>query len=111
MYVLVLELVCQQLSFPHLLEMITFVTLATMELAGLMAISTEMILIWDGAGCGVTGTCCSFNTPPWFTKQLPSSTDDPIELRNSGDQGLGDENIGIKLLEVYVQLVCFWSFS
>jgi len=67
--------------------------------------------LWDGAGCGVTGTCCSFNTPPWFTKQLPSSTDDPIELRNCGDQGLGNENIGIKLLEVYVQLVCFWSFS
>jgi len=58
--------------------------------------------LWDGAGCGVTGTCCSFNTPPWFMKQLPSSTD-PIELHNCSDQGLGDENIGIKLLEVYVQ--------
>ena len=58
--------------------------------------------LWDGAGCGVTGTCCSFNTPPWFMKQLPSSTD-PIELHNCGDQGLGDENIGVKLLEVYVQ--------
>ena len=51
----------------------------------------------------MTGTCCSFNTPPWFTKQLPSPTDDPIELRNCGDQGQGDENIGTQLLEVYVQ--------
>ena len=43
-HVLVLEPVCQQLSFLHLLEVITLVTLATMELAGLATISTEMIL-------------------------------------------------------------------
>ena len=27
--------------------------------------------LWDGAGCGPQSTCCSFNTPPWFYKQLP----------------------------------------
>ena len=59
--------------------------------------------LWDGAGCGGTGTCCSFNSPPWFTKQLPSPTNDPLELRSCGDQEGDDENIGIQLLEVYVQ--------
>ena len=60
--------------------------------------------LWDGAGCGVTGTCCSFNTPPWFTKQLLSPTNDPLELRSCGDQQANtDENIGIQLLELYVQ--------
>jgi len=60
--------------------------------------------LWDGAGCGATGTCCSFNTPPWFTKQLPSPTNDPLELRSCGDQQANtDENVGIQLFELYVQ--------
>ena len=28
--------------------------------------------LWDGKGCAPTNTCCSFNTPPWFVKDLPS---------------------------------------
>ena len=27
--------------------------------------------LWDGKGCGPASTCCSFNTPPWFVKDLP----------------------------------------
>ena len=30
--------------------------------------------LWDGAGCGSDNTCCSLNNPPWFFKQLQSST-------------------------------------
>ena len=26
--------------------------------------------LWDGQGCGPTSTCCTFNNPPWFCKQL-----------------------------------------
>ena len=37
--------------------------------------------LWDGQGCGGTSTCCSFNNPPWFCKQLPQPTTDDIELR------------------------------
>ena len=36
--------------------------------------------LWDGAGCGPRSTCCSFNNPPWFCKQLPQPTTDDIEL-------------------------------
>ena len=27
--------------------------------------------LWDGSGCGPTSSCCGFNNPPWFCKQLP----------------------------------------
>ena len=37
--------------------------------------------LWDGQGCGNTSTCCEFNNPPWFCKQLPQPTTDDIEFR------------------------------
>ena len=37
--------------------------------------------LWDGEGCGSTSTCCEFNNPPWFCKQLPQPTTDDIEFR------------------------------
>ena len=42
--------------------------------------------LWDGQGCGVGySACCSFNSPPWFCKELPHATTDDIELRMCGD--------------------------
>ena len=38
-------------------------------------------VLWDGQGCTSTSTCCQFNSPPWFTKNLPTRTTDDIELR------------------------------
>ena len=29
--------------------------------------------VWDGMGCSSTSTCCTFNSPPWFTKNLRTS--------------------------------------
>ena len=37
--------------------------------------------LWDGQGCGGSSTCCEFNNPPWFCKQLPQPTTSDIELR------------------------------
>ena len=37
--------------------------------------------LWDGQGCGRLNTCCSFNNPPWFMKELPSPTRDDIDMR------------------------------
>ena len=59
--------------------------------------------LWDGAGCGPTSTCCSFNNPPWFCKQLPQPTTDDIELRLCGDQGLSNEDIGMEHVELYIR--------
>ena len=59
--------------------------------------------LWDGAGCGGTSTCCQFNNPPWFCKQLSQPTTDNIELRICSDQGWGNEDIAIEQIEIFVQ--------
>ena len=59
--------------------------------------------LWDGAGCGPTSTCCSFNNPPWFCKQLPQPTTDDIELRLCADQHRDNEDAPIEIIELYVQ--------
>ena len=58
--------------------------------------------LWDGQGCGGTSTCCEFNNPPWFCKQLPQPTTDDIELRICGDESISNENIPIENVEIYI---------
>ena len=58
--------------------------------------------LWDGEGCGPTSTCCSFNNPPWFSKQLPSPTTDNIEMRLCVNSH-STEGINIEIVELYVQ--------
>ena len=58
--------------------------------------------LWDGQGCGPLNTCCTFNTPPWFMKQLPSSTTDDIEMRLCSDQPRNDEDVAVETIELYV---------
>ena len=58
--------------------------------------------LWDGVGCDETlTTCCQFNNPPWFCKQLPQQTSDDIDVWLSSDQT--DEWTPIELLELYVR--------
>ena len=59
--------------------------------------------LWDRAGCGTQSTCCSFNSPPWFYKQLPETATDDIEMRVCHDQARNDEDIAIEIVELYVQ--------
>ena len=58
--------------------------------------------LWDGEGC-VSSTCCELNNPPWFTKTLPRTTSDDIELRICLYNSVGNENTPIELIELYVQ--------
>ena len=61
--------------------------------------------LWDGEQCrGLESACCS-EVPnlPWFNKILSETTDDYLEFRISGDQGTGDEDVAIELIEVYVK--------
>ena len=57
--------------------------------------------LWDGEGCSASSTCCSFNSPPYFTKQLPSPTTDDIEARIC--QWGGSEDTPIEFIKLYVQ--------
>ena len=60
--------------------------------------------LWDGMGCpNPLSTCCTANNPPWFCKDLPSPTQDNIEVRACGDQHQNDEDVLISLIELYVQ--------
>ena len=58
--------------------------------------------LWDGQGCGGNSTCCEFNNPPWFCKQLPQPTTNDIELRLCDDQPISDEDTPIERVEIYV---------
>ena len=60
--------------------------------------------LWDGTGCGNSSTCCSFNNPPWFMRDLsPPGTTDDIELRVCRDGLRSNEDVGLKSVELYVQ--------
>ena len=57
--------------------------------------------LWNGRGCGPNSSCCEFNSPPWFCKQLNGATTDDIELRVCSSSDV--EDIAIELIELFVQ--------
>ena len=72
-----------------------------LEMDGLTIFYPEPL--WDGDGCGPTSTCCEFNNPPYFCKQLPEATTDDIEVRICASESLDLEDTLIDLVEVFVQ--------
>ena len=59
--------------------------------------------LWDGEGCRGSSTCCEFNNPPWFCRELPQTTTDDIELRLCRDEYSSNENCALELIDIYVQ--------
>ena len=59
--------------------------------------------LWDGQGCGLTSSCCTFNSPPWFNVTLSAPTTDYIEVRICTAGGNRDEDTPIQLMELYVK--------
>ena len=57
--------------------------------------------LWDGEGCVATSSCCQFNNPPWFCKQVSAAVADSIEVRICTDDTVGETPI--QLLELYIQ--------
>jgi hypothetical protein len=60
-------------------------------------------VLWDGQNCTSTSTCCQFNNPPWFTKNLPTVTTDDIELRICTTNYPSSADVPLELIELYVQ--------
>ena len=59
--------------------------------------------LWDGQTCTTTYSCeCTFNSPPWFCKQLPQATTDDIEVRICQNQATSDEDNPLELIELYI---------
>ena len=60
--------------------------------------------LWDGDGCFLPeNNCCTFNNPPYFTRQLPASTNDDIELRSCQYSSYYGADTFIELIELYVK--------
>ena len=59
--------------------------------------------LWDGQGCGSTSSCCTFNTPPYFSRTLSESTSDALEIRNCYGDGSTIEDKLITLIDIYVK--------
>ena len=59
--------------------------------------------LWDGQVCEGGGTCCQYNNPPWFTKNLANSTTENIELRLCLLHRPRYADIALEQLELYVQ--------
>ena len=60
-------------------------------------------VLWDGQDCTSNSTCCQFNNPPWFTKNLPTATTDDIELRICTSAVTSAEDTPLELIELYVR--------
>ncbi len=57
--------------------------------------------LFDGKDCPPQSTCCEFNTPPWFSKQLDGPSTGDIEVRVMGN--FDDEDNPISNMEIWVQ--------
>ena len=57
--------------------------------------------LWDGQD--LLNPCYGLNNPPWFNKTLSEPTTDDIELRMCFFEPPYASNVGLELLEVYVQ--------
>ncbi len=68
--------------------------------------------LWDGEGCGPGNTCCQFNAPPYFRREIEPTTDD-IDVRLCAFFRLGRqlvegmirnrEDTPLEVIELYVQ--------
>ena len=59
--------------------------------------------LWDGQGCGGTSTCCEYNNPPWFCKQLPQPTTDDVELRLCDNGPPQVDDSPFEVIEIYIR--------
>ena len=75
----------------------------TAALTGSDRIFYEDDPLWDGAGCGPDNTCCTFNNPPWFYRELARATSDDVEMRVCRKKPSENEDIAIEVVEIYVQ--------
>ena len=57
--------------------------------------------LWDGEDCPVSKRCCSYRNPPYFYKQLTTSTTDDIEARIC--LLLHTSDVAVELMELYVR--------
>ena len=59
--------------------------------------------LWDGKDCSANPACCTFNTPPYFFKELEVPTTDGIEARICLGRRAEFADILVEEIELYVK--------
>ncbi len=57
--------------------------------------------LFDGQNCPSPSTCCEFNTPPWFSRELARPSTGDLEVRVMGNYD--DEDNPISYMEMWIQ--------
>ena len=57
--------------------------------------------LWDGP-CSSKSNCCNHDGMPFFVKNLGNLVTDPLEVRFCTNEGAGNENVGVKKMELFV---------
>jgi hypothetical protein len=100
----VLVILDHPVVFLLLLEVITSVKVVyTLSGTTVMVYCTPMMSSGMVRAVRLNSTCCQFNNPPWFTKNLPTLTTDAIELRICTNSRIIAEDVRIELVELYVR--------
>ena len=86
-----------------LLAMTTSVRLECHQVSSLEIVFYADDPLWHGGGCCPTSTCCTFNDPPRFCKQLPPSINADLEVRLCSRNSASTENTPVELIEIYVK--------
>ena len=60
---------------------------------------SQQVSLWDGLNCPTGSECCDHG--PYFTKVLPTATNEQLELRFCHSIGLG--SLSVHLVEIYVK--------
>ena len=61
--------------------------------------------LWDGKDCSANPACCTFNTPPYFLKELEAPTTDGIEARICLSRMAESADIMVEEIELYVKWI------
>ena len=60
--------------------------------------------VWDGnTQCSSDPNCCAPDSGPWFNTTLPSPSTSDIEVRVCADEGTGNEDALVELIDIYVK--------
>ncbi len=58
--------------------------------------------LWDGKGCISNSTCCQFNEPPVFYRDLAQSSEDNLKMSIVLNSPPGEEDIYLTKMKLYV---------
>ena len=60
-------------------------------------------LLWGGLGCQGFNKCCSFNSPPWFYRNLTQPSHEHISLAIVLNSPPNVEDLAIEVMDIYVR--------